>query len=201
MGVTLVGQRPQAILVLATQCFCFMSSKSSHVAFYILLLGLPWAICSAQQNSGNAVSTNAQTLEIRGDLPNPQQITASELQKLPRLEVRTNDPHQPGKEIVYAGVPLAEVLKTGGLVLESGMPNIRDIVTSTVLVEAVDGYRVVFSLAELDPGLTDRVILLADTKDGQPLPSREGPFRIIVPGDKLPARWVRQVKSVTVHRD
>ena len=98
-------------------------------------------------------------------------------------------------------LPLPELLRAGGLVLESGMPNIRDIVTSTVLVEAVDGYRVVFSLAELDPTLTDRVILLADTKDGQPLPSREGPFRIIVPGDKLPARWVRQVKSVTVHRD
>ncbi|HYY30641.1 MAG TPA: hypothetical protein VE860_22075 [Chthoniobacterales bacterium] len=52
-------------------------------------------------------------------------------------------------------LPLPELLRAGGLVLESGMPNIRDIVTSTVLVEAVDGYRVVFSLAELDPALTD----------------------------------------------
>jgi hypothetical protein len=42
---------------------------------------------------------------------------------------------------------------------------------------------------------------LADTKDGQPLPPREGPFRIIVPGEKRPARWVRQVSAVTVHKN
>jgi hypothetical protein len=40
----------------------------------------------------------------------------------------------------------------------------------SVVVEGIDGYRAVCALAELDPELTDRVILLADTKDGQPLP-------------------------------
>jgi hypothetical protein len=49
--------------------------------------------------------------------------------------------------------------------------------------------------------LTDRVVLLADTKDGQPLPTREGPFRIIVPDEKRPARWVRQVRAVTVRKN
>jgi hypothetical protein len=53
----------------------------------------------------------------------------------------------------------------------------------SVTVEVTDGYRAVFSLAELDPELTDRIVLLADTKDGQPLPPREGPLRIIVPGE------------------
>ena len=81
------------------------------------------------------------------------------------------------------------------------MAGIRDTVAVTVLVGATDGYRAAFSLAELEPELTDRVILLADTKDGQPLPSREGPFRIIVPGEKRPARWVRQVNTVTVHKN
>jgi hypothetical protein len=71
----------------------------------------------------------------------------------------------------------------------------------TVLVEATDGYRAVFSLAEIDPELTDRVILVADSKDSQPLPPREGSFRIIVPDEKRPARWVRQVRVVTVRKD
>ncbi len=71
----------------------------------------------------------------------------------------------------------------------------------TVLVEATDGYRAVFSLAELDPELTDRVTLLADTEDSQPLPPREGPFCIIVPGEKHPTRWVRQVRVVTVRKN
>jgi DMSO/TMAO reductase YedYZ molybdopterin-dependent catalytic subunit len=110
-------------------------------------------------------------------------------------KARTTDPHDQGKEIVYSGTPLMEVLKAGGLLLDSGMAGIRETVTMTVLVEATDGYRAVFSLAELDPELTDRVILLADTKDGQPLPPREGPFRIIVPGEKRPALTSRTLRA------
>ena len=158
----------------------------------------------AQDKTGEAVGANPQAedvLDLRGDLPNPRRIDASELHKLPRVEARTTDPHDQGKEITYSGTPLVEVLKAGGLLLDSGMAGIRETVTMTVLVEATDGYRAVFSLAELDPELIDRVVLLADTKDGQPLPPREWPFRIIVPGEKRPARWVRQVKAVTVRKN
>jgi len=59
-------------------------------------------------------------------------------------------------------------------------------------------YRVVFALAELDPAFTDRVILLADRADGQPLDNKTGPFRIVVPGEKRMARWVRQVITLKV---
>jgi len=120
---------------------------------------------------------------------------------LPRVELRTPDSHDPAKEIVYSGTPLVEVLKAGGLRLDAGETGIRETVKMTVLVEAADGYQAAFSLAELDPEFTDRVTLLADTKDGQPLSSREGPFRIIVPNEKRPTRWVRQVKAVTVRKD
>jgi hypothetical protein len=102
---------------------------------------------------------------------------------------------------VYSGTPLVEVLKAGGLRLESGMAAIPETVSITALVEATDGYRAVFALAKLDSELTDRVILLADAKDGQPLPPREGPFHVIVPGEKLPARWVRQVRAMTVRKN
>ena len=140
-------------------------------------------------------------LDLRGDLPNPRRIDASELNKLPRVEARTTDPHDPSRETIYSGTPLQEVLKAGGLFCDSGMACIREIVTTTVLVEAADGYQAVFSLAELRPELTDRVILLADTRDSQPLRPREGPFRIIVFGEKRPARWVCQVKVMTVRKN
>ena len=129
------------------------------------------------------------------------QLADGGLHDVPRAEARITDPQNPGEEIVYSGTPLMEVLKAGGLLPDSGMAGIREIVAMTVLVEATDGYRAAFSLAELDPELTDRVILLADTKDSQPLPLREGPFRIIVPGEKRPSRWVRQVKAVTVRKN
>ena len=40
------------------------------------------------------------------------------------------------------------------------MAGLRDAVKMTVLVEAIDGYQTAFSTAELDPALTDRVILM-----------------------------------------
>ena len=189
-----------------------MTIRWNRFANYTTLpLGLVLMLCLqsidsgwAQNKTGDAVSPSAQAegvLDLLGDLPNPRRIDVSELHSLPRVEVRTTDPHDPGKEIVYSGTTLVETLKTGGLVLDSGMAGLRDAVKVTVIVEATDGYRAVFSFAELDPELTDRIILLADTKDGQPLPPREGPLRIIVPGEKRPARWVRQVKALTVRNN
>ena len=79
------------------------------------------------------------------------------------------------------------------------MPS-REAVAGYVVVDAADGYQAVFAMAELDPALTDRVILLADRKGGQPLGAFEGPLRVIVPGEKRPARWVRQVRVLWIGR-
>jgi hypothetical protein len=57
---------------------------------------------------------------------------------------------------------------------------------------------VVLALPELDPEFTDRVVLLADKVDGHPLASKDGPFRIVIPGEKRMARWVRQVTLLKV---
>ena len=63
---------------------------------------------------------------------------------------------------------------------------------------ATDGYRAVFALAELDAGLTDKVILLADARDGKPLEPKYGPFQIIIPDEKHRVRWVRNVREIDV---
>ena len=69
-----------------------------------------------------------------------------------------------------------------------------------VAAEAEDGYRVVFSLAELDSGILDSDIIVADTMNGESLAAKQGPFRIVAPHEKRPARWVRMLKSITVVR-
>ena len=71
---------------------------------------------------------------------------------------------------------------------------------AALVVGAADGYRVVFTLPEIDPAFNDRLILLADRRDQQLLSSEEGPLRLIVPGEKRQARWVRQVTTVTIRR-
>jgi DMSO/TMAO reductase YedYZ molybdopterin-dependent catalytic subunit len=90
------------------------------------------------------------------------------------------------------------------LLRKTGVPqgeNLRGPSMATyVLAEAADGYRVVFSLAELDSGILDSEVIVADAMDGAPLGDKQGPFRLVAPHDKRPARWVRMLKSITVVR-
>ena len=46
-----------------------------------------------------------------------------------------------------------------------------------LLVKCTDGYQVLFSLAELDPSIADKNIIIADSVDGKPLPDAKGPLR------------------------
>ncbi len=99
---------------------------------------------------------------------------------------------------MYEGVPLEALLQ------KAGVPHgeqLRGAAMATyVLVEAADDYHVVFSLAELDSAFQDSAVLVADTMDGMPLSSDQGPFKLVAPLEKRPARWVRMVKSITVGR-
>ena len=76
----------------------------------------------------------------------------------------------------------------GELLKRAGAPVGRDLsgkaVATYVRATAKDGYQVVFSLAELDPGFTSNDIIVADTIDGKPLFDYQGPLRIVAPHDK-----------------
>ena len=89
-----------------------------------------------------------------------------------------------------------EILRQAGVKLGEQLRGQE--MTTYVLVKAADNYQVVFAVAELDPGFTDRVVFLADQRDGKVLSPTEGPLRMIVPGEKRQARWVRQVTTLTV---
>ena len=102
-----------------------------------------------------------------------------------------------GRRASYEGVPLTEILRRAGVTI--GRAPLRDkALTSVVFVTGLDRFQAVFALAELDPASTDQRVLLADTRDGRPLSANEGALRILAPGDKYPARWVRHVVRITV---
>ncbi|WP_229209476.1 molybdopterin-dependent oxidoreductase [Dyadobacter koreensis] len=100
------------------------------------------------------------------------------------------------KEHEFSGVALIEILENAGVTTGSNLRG--ENLAKYVLISAADGYEVLYALAEIDPEFTDQVILLATKKDGQPLANGEGPFRIITPNDKKPARWIREVRSIKV---
>jgi hypothetical protein len=135
----------------------------------------------------------AQEIAVQNESGAAVKLSASDIAALPHQSVSVDDR---GKTVKFEGVPVKLVLEKAGVSFGESLRGKR--MATCLLVEAADDYRVVFALPELDPGFTDRVILLADKADGHPLDSKEGPFRIIVPGEKRMARWVRQVTILKV---
>ena len=132
-------------------------------------------------------------LTISGEVTKP--LSLADISAMPHKTLKVTNAHDQ-KEEVYEGVPLADLLKLAGAAQGEQLRGAA--MTTYVLVEAADGYRVVFSLAELDPGIQDSNVLVADNVDGHALDSKVGPLRLVAPLDKRPARWVRMVQVIRV---
>jgi DMSO/TMAO reductase YedYZ molybdopterin-dependent catalytic subunit len=137
-------------------------------------------------------------LRVTGSADTPPLVlSAADLKKMPRQTLRVVNPHEKKTE-VYEGVPLAELLYRAGVPQGESLRGAA--MASYVVAEASDGYRVVFSLAELDSAFLDSDVIVADTMDGALLGPNQGPFKMVAPHDKRPARWIRMLKYVTVVR-
>lgn len=133
-------------------------------------------------------------LVVDGIVPTPTKLTAEELAKLPRRTVQTKAAD--GSTVTYEGPELAEVLRVAGVKFGADLKG--PALANYLLVTGADNFRVVFALTELDSSFTDRVIILADRKNGQALSAEEGPLRTIVPDEKRQGRWVKQAVRFTL---
>ena len=121
-------------------------------------------------------------------------FSIEDLAAMPRVtaKVRGRD----NKERVYEGVLLSELLKRSGQ--PQGEELRGSLLAKYILAIAHDGYRVLFSLPEADPGFSDARIIVADMVDSKTLPDREGPLRIIIPSEKREARWIRMLEKIEI---
>jgi hypothetical protein len=133
-------------------------------------------------------------LTIAGDVSASVTLTAEDFAKMPRESVSVQD--QDGSQISYEGVPLAEVLKKAGVSFGHDMRG--KALAGYLLASAKDGYQVVFSLGELDPGLGGARVIVADKRDGKPLFGYQGPLRLVVATDKAPARSIRMLEKLEI---
>jgi len=151
-------------------------------------LGLPTALAQAVATSGQ--------LTITGDIPKPLALSLDDLRHQQRITVKVPNEHQANTQDTYEGVPLATLLK------QTGMPQgsqIKGAMLATYLMaEGSDGYRVIFSLAEVDSDFQDSGVIVADTMNGEPLSVTAGPLKLVVPHDKRPARSVRMLQSIKI---
>jgi len=174
--------------------------RISRVSFLATLgtsLVLAGLFGSRQRGVFAGTAAEGAELRIGGAVSTPLVLTVADLQKMPRKKLAVLNPHNKKTEN-YEGVLVEELLRRAGVPQGE---NLRGpALASYVLAEGADGYRVVFSLAELDSGIIDSDVMVADTMDGAALGEKQGPFRLVAPHEKRPARWVRMLKSIMVVR-
>lgn len=136
----------------------------------------------------------AQSVKVTGEVLTPLTLTAADLSGMPRTTAIAKD--KQGVPHTFSGVALSEIFSKAGVT--TGKQLRGENLAKYLLVSCADNYQVVFSLAELDSSFTDRVVILADQVEGKPLPAGTGPFRLIVPGEKKPARNCFQVVGLAV---
>ncbi len=112
---------------------------------------------------------------------------------LPRVTVNAAEPGE--KPSTWQGVALQDVVRRTCVASDAALWGRA--MARFIRVTGADGYQVVFGAAELDPDFGNVRAILADTRDGEAL-TQDGPYRLIVPGDKRAGRWVSHVTSIEV---
>lgn len=141
----------------------------------------------------SATLLQCQQLTVQTGAGKQTVLSKDEITALPHTKAAGGTPDAP---VTYEGVALKAVLEKAGVEFGSSLRGQR--MASCLLVEAADAYRVVIALPEIDPDFTDKQIVLAFLRDGKPLDQKEGPYRIVIPGEKRMARWVRQVTTLKI---
>jgi DMSO/TMAO reductase YedYZ molybdopterin-dependent catalytic subunit len=135
-------------------------------------------------------------LVVKGEIKKPLRLSIEELKSMPVVKVSVND--HDGSSAEYEGVSLQEILKRAGV--PEGESLRGPALQLCGVVKAADNYKVVFSLAELDQAFGGKQVILAFRRNGEALDAKAGPLRLVIPGEKRQARWVRQVTELEIVR-
>lgn len=101
-----------------------------------------------------------------------------------------------GNTVACTGVLLADVLRSKGVMPDKPLHGAS--LARTIRAIGRDGYRVAFSLAELDASLGATRAYVVDACNGKALDPDDGPIRLIVPDVPRGARSVRQLQAIEV---
>ena len=156
--------------------------------FAAVLLGAP---CGEAQES-------ASTLAVRGDILKPGQWSVADLKQQFAKDIQTVKftSGADKEQHVGTGLPLVSLLLAATPRTEQ-VPKHYDL-TFLVILEALDHYRVFFSLAELLPSCGRAQAWLIWEMDGKALSSKEAPLRLVVSSDQGHDRFIYGVTSVTL---
>jgi DMSO/TMAO reductase YedYZ molybdopterin-dependent catalytic subunit len=150
----------------------FFRAIFSCVAVLALLFTAASPATKGQAGTASPAPSEPFRLTVSGDVKNPLSLSLDDVRQLPRKTITVANEHA-GENEVYEGTPLAGLLKQAGAV--QGAQLRGKAMATYVVAEGSDGYRVIYSLAELDSDFQDSEVIVADTMNGKPLGDKLGP--------------------------
>jgi hypothetical protein len=131
-------------------------------------------------------------LSVGGEVTTPSSYTAAQLAALPQATVTVKEG---GRRVTDTGVLLETLATDAAPAYPASLLNTKnELLRVTVTVRGA-GRQVTFAVGELDPGFGSHPALLALTQNGHPI--AHGP-ELVVPGDRLPVRFLARVSQLTV---
>ena len=167
----------------------------------VMMGGVLWAsvmvvgLCAQTQAQSQKAET-ADTLVVSVEPSHRRaSLRVADLKGMARKTVTVHNPHSNTDE-KYDGVELADLLAKYGAPLGKQLRGAG--LACYLVATGADGYRVVYSLAEVDPSFHPGEVIVADAMDGMALDARTGPLRLVSTEDKRPARGVRNLMFLEV---
>jgi hypothetical protein len=169
-------------------------SHAFLVSIVAIVLCVARANGAAQDMDHSRPTVPSTQLTIKGLDGKSMTFGPQEIAAMPHKSVSVYNLHTKANE-KYSGVPLADLLGKVGVPLGESVRG--RLLLIGVVAEGTDHYSVLYALAEADPSIHAGDVIVADSEDGQKL-GKDGVFKMISTEEKRPARWVRNLTSITV---
>jgi hypothetical protein len=167
-------------------------SALALVALVLILSGSRALI--GQQMEHSAPSTPSTQLTIKTYDGKTLNFSPEQFAALPHKTVAVFNAHSKKNE-GYSGVLLSDLLAQAGVPLGESVRG--KLFMIGIVAQGMDHYSVLYSLAEVDPSIHTGDVIVADTLDGQKL-TQDGAFKMVSSEERRPARWVRNLTSISV---
>ena len=171
-------------------------SKSLLLTFGLMIVPtLPASSLPAQMEAHvHAPAAPSTTLTVTGMGGKALTLFPADLKAMAHTTLSVVDGHTKANA-TYTGVALTDLLAKVGVPVGKDLKGKAYLIY--VVAEGTDGYRVLYSLDEVDGQAHMGDVIVADALNGAAL-AADGAFKLVSSEDKRPARWVRNLTAITV---
>lgn len=144
-----------------------------------------------------AVGGVSATVSVGGGVETPLDLGLADVRAFPPITLNAERRTRQGSQgsHSYTGALLKDVLDKAKPRADPNRKN--DVLSVYITAVGSNGYRATVAYGEIDPDFGAQQIIVAYTMDGKPL-DKDGVVELVVPGDKLAGRWVKNLVSITV---